>query len=329
MTGTALNTATKALLDVCSQRGIKTGELLATAKINPALFEKFNTRISVEKKRVIWEEAFKRTGDEHIGMHAAQVVPFGGYGVLDYLLFASSSLGVALNQVGRFYRLINDNAELRLQTHRNLVLVELYKPNSTSRQSLGLSAEYSFAMLLLRFSLAYGKEFKPEKVYFTHFAPSDTSLHRKLFQSPIQFGQAVNRLVFNKDLLNASLPQSDPGLAETLEHHAERLLKGLPAEQNIADHVREVLRLRLCNGNVSLDATAQALAMSGRNLQRTLYGQGTSYREVLDKLRYELALDYIAHQVEASEITRRLGFSEISTFYRAFKRWSAIYSQDF
>lgn len=326
--GTALNTATKALLEACSRRGIRTDDLLATAKINPVLFEKSNIRIPTDKKRLIWEAAFKRTGDEHIGLSAARIVPFGGYGVLDFLLFSSSTLGEALGRTSRFYRLINSNAELRLQKHKDFVLVELYNANSNSRHSLGLSAEFAFAMLLLRFGLASGKEIKPETVSFTHFAPVDISLHRKLFRSPIRFGQSVNRLVFSKDLLNAALPQSDAPLTETLEHHAERLLKRLPAEDSIAEDVREVLRSRLHDGNVSLEATAKALAMSGRNLQRKLNGQGTSFREVLDKLRYELATDYAAQQIEVSEITHRLGFAETSAFYRAFKRWSETYSED-
>ena len=320
-TGTSLNTATKALLEVCLRRGVPADDLLAKAKINPALFEKYNTRIPADKKRVIWEEAQKRVGDEHIGLRAAQIVPFGGYGVLDYLLFATSTLGEVLNRTSRFYRLINSSAEFRLQRHKNFILAELYNAHSTSQHSLGLSAEYTFAVLLLRVRLAYGKEFKPETVFFTHSAPSNTFLHRKLFRSPIQFGQAVNRLVFSKDLLNASLPQSDPELAETLEHHAQRLLKRLPAEDDIAQDVREVLRLRLCNGNVSLEATAKALAVSSRNLQRRLNGQGTSYRKLLDGLRYELATCYAAQQVEVAEIAHRLGFTETSAFYRALKRW--------
>ncbi len=203
-------------------------------------------------------------------------------------------------------------------------MAELHNSNITSQQRLGLSAEYAFAMLLLRLRLAYGNEFKPEMVFFTHSAPADTSLHRKLFRSPIQFGQAVNRLVFGEDLLNASLPQSDPELAEMLEHYAQRLLRRLPAENDIVEHVREVLRLKLSEGNVSLGATAKALAMSSRSLQRKLNGQGTSYQQVLDGLRHELASYYAGQQVDVAEIAQRLGYMEASTLYRAFKRWKEI-----
>lgn len=324
ITGTALNTATKALLEVCSRRGLQPGNLLATAKINPVFFEKFNIRIPADKKRIIWEEAQKRLADEHLGLCAAEIVPFGGYGVLDYLLFASSTLGEVLERTSRFYRLINGNAELRLQRHRNLVLAELSNTNSTSQQNLGLSAEFSFAMFLLRCRLAHGKEIEPERVCLTNFEPSDTALHRKLFRSPIQFSQAVNRLVFSEDLLKTPLPQSDPELAETLEHYAQRLLRRLSAEDDIVERVREVLRLRLCNGNVSLEATAKALAMSSRNLQRKLNGQATSYRKVLDGLRYELSSYYAAQRVDVNEIAHLLGFTETSAFYRASKRWTQM-----
>lgn len=326
ITSTALNTATKALLEVCSRRGVYTDDLLATAEISPVLFERYNIRIPADKKRTIWEEAQRRLGDEHIGLRAAEIVPLGGYGVLDYLLFASSTPGEVLNRASRFYRLINSNAALQLQRHKNFISAELSHPTLTSQQRLGLSAEYAFAMLLLRLRLAYGDEFKPETVCFTHHAPSDTSLHTKLFRSPIQFGQAANRLVFSKALLTASLPQSDPELAEMLEHYAQRLLKRLAAENDVVEQVREVLRLRLCHGNVSLDATAKALAMSGRSLQRRLNGQATSYQKVLDGLRYELASYYAAQQVDADEIAHRLGYMEASAFYRAFKRWKEIAS---
>jgi AraC-like DNA-binding protein len=325
---TALNTGTKALLEICGRRGMSSDDLLKAAKLDASSMEKYNRRIPADKKRLIWEEVFRRTGDEQIGFCASQVVPFGGYGVLDYLLMATSTPAEVLSRVSRLYRLINNFAELRLETHKNSVMVELYNPTSASRKWLGLSAEFSFGVLISRLQSAYGSVLKPENVCFTHPPPADVSMHHRLFQSPIRFGQSVNRLVFNKDALKISLPQSDAALAEMLEHQAQRLLKNLSLENDITEEIRAVLRSRLSSGNADINTTAKALAMSGRNLQRKLNGQGTCYREVLDKLRYEMALDYITQQIDASEITRLLGFSEISTFQRAFKRWSAAYSQN-
>lgn len=326
---TALNTATKALLEVCSRRGINAADLLANAKLNPALFEKFNGRIPIDKKRIVWEEAQRRTGDEHIGLFAAETVPFGGYGIFDYLLFASSTFGEFLERTSRFYRLINANAELRLQTHKDLLLIEVHNRMISSAKLHGLSAEYAFAVILLRLRLAIGNNLKPEKVCLTYSSPANVAAQHRIFHSPLKFNYPANRLIFRRDVFNVPLPQADSALAEMLEHHAQRLLKQLPAEHDITGEVREVLLRTLRSGSISLNATAKCLAMSGRSLQRKLNGQGTSYRELLDKIRYELALDYISRKVGVEEITYQLGFSETSAFYRAFKRWSENNSDDF
>lgn len=100
--------------------------------------------------------------------------------------------------------------------------------------------------------------------------------------------QRVNRLVFRRELFDVRLPPSDPLPAEMLENYARRLLKRLPAEDDIKNEVREVLLNTLGGGAaISLKATARHLAMSDRSLQRKLSGQGTFYREQPDELRYE------------------------------------------
>jgi AraC-like DNA-binding protein len=329
ITGTALNTATKALLEVCSRRGISTADLLANAKLSPDLFERYNGRIPIDKKRIIWEDAQRRTSDEHIGLLAAETVPFGGYGIFDYFLFASSTLGEVLERSSRFYRLINSNAELQLQTSQDYLSVEVHNRIISSPKLQGLSAEYAFAVVLLRLRMAVGSKLKPESVCFSYPSPENVSAHQRIFHSPLRFNQSANRLIFPRDVLDVPLPQADPALAEMLEHHAQRLLRQLPAEDDITGEVREVLLTTLRGGNVTLNATARTLAMSGRSLQRKLNGQGTSYRRLLDKIRYELALDFISRQVDAQEIAYQLGFSETSAFYRAFKRWSENNSDDF
>jgi AraC-like DNA-binding protein len=63
--------------------------------------------------------------------------------------------------------------------------------------------------------------------------------------------------------------------------------------------------------------------MSVRTLNRMLAGEGTSYRHLLDQLRHELASRHLANpHISIGEVAFLLGFSELSAFYRAFKRWS-------
>jgi AraC-like DNA-binding protein len=92
------------------------------------------------------------------------------------------------------------------------------------------------------------------------------------------------------------------------------------------DHFLRDLRQALfgafgCCGDFRLRATAKKLALSGRSLQRELNSRGTSYREELDRLRREIALEMVARE-PISDIVAFLRFSESSAFYRAFHRWT-------
>jgi AraC-like DNA-binding protein len=77
-----------------------------------------------------------------------------------------------------------------------------------------------------------------------------------------------------------------------------------------------------------LVTTAKKLALSCRSLQRELNSRGTSYREELDMLRREMALDMLPSE-PLSDIVAFLRFSESSAFYRAFRRWTGKTPQEY
>jgi AraC-like DNA-binding protein len=112
-------------------------------------------------------------------------------------------------------------------------------------------------------------------------------------------------------------------LAVVLEEHMQRLLESLPREDPFVHRARGELLQALQRGGASLEAVAEALHVSPRTLRRRLEEHGTSYKALLDELRRELAYHYVGRTGEPPDaIAARLGFTEPSTFYRAFKRWS-------
>jgi AraC-like DNA-binding protein len=86
----------------------------------------------------------------------------------------------------------------------------------------------------------------------------------------------------------------------------------------------------LQRGDVSLDGVARALGMSGRTLQRHLNAQGTSHRELLDEARSAAALRHLgADTMSVTDVAFVLGFSEVSAFHRAFRRWTGMGPSEF
>ena len=116
---------------------------------------------------------------------------------------------------------------------------------------------------------------------------------------------------------------ADPTLATVLADHMQALLDALPTVDPFVQRARGLLLAGLQNGTASLEALAEGLHVSPRTLRRRLDEHGTSYKTLLDELRRDLAYHYLARSPEPPDVVAaRLGFTEASTFYRAFKRWS-------
>jgi AraC-like DNA-binding protein len=116
------------------------------------------------------------------------------------------------------------------------------------------------------------------------------------------------------------LPHGDALLSEMLDHYGQSLLKQ-SAKNDFLGEVRKVLSDGFSRGDVRLETTARKLALSGRSLQRELNGRGTSYREELDRIRLDLALDLLT-RADVRDVSNLLQFSDVSSFYRAFRRWT-------
>lgn len=139
------------------------------------------------------------------------------------------------------------------------------------------------------------------------------------------FEEPYNEIVIRRSALDRPVPMADPVLSRVLEEHLTYVLEHLPTEDAFVQRARRMLGDALQRkGDVSLELLARTLHMSERTLRRRLEDQGTSYKNLLDELRRELACHYVARTGESFEETgARLGFADISAFYRAFKRWTA------
>jgi AraC-like DNA-binding protein len=87
--------------------------------------------------------------------------------------------------------------------------------------------------------------------------------------------------------------------------------------------VRRALQTQLERGSPQVEALAQTLHVSERTLRRKLQAEGTSYQELLDDLRRQIALTRVlSPDTSFEQLAAALGFADASTFYRAFKRWT-------
>ena len=144
------------------------------------------------------------------------------------------------------------------------------------------------------------------------------------------FSTGENALVLPTILLDTPCAKADPGLLAILDRHAAELLARIPSPNSLADRVRSILIRELRGGDPSASLVAARLKMSVRTLHRGLLTEGMRFGEIFDQLRHELAIRHLRdRRIALAEVAFLLGFSELSSFYRAFKRWTKTTPADY
>ena len=294
--------------------------LLAAFGIDRAALDDVDARFPASVDLALWAEAPRLSGDECFGLHAAELVRPGSFDVLGYTLRTSPTVGGAFERLVRYNRLIHDQAEMRLTAHGEDARLSFeLTPEGTPRQP----AEFSLAVFLLFARQATGVDVVPRAVDFSHPEPKDVSEHRRIFRAPLRFRRPRAALVLSRSVLDLPLVQADPGLLTVLEKQMRQLISRLAPGDGLLEKIRRLIADQLCGGDPKVERIGRELGMSPRTLHRRLREAGTSFREVVDGLRHELAARYLAEERMAiAEVAYLLGFSEASAFHRSFKRWT-------
>ena len=309
------------LIGYITAQGHDISAFLRDQGVDPMLLSDPEVRLPHAIGIRLWHAAGQLTHDLNLGIHVAEGIQPGDFGALGYALRTSETLGMALQRLCRYHRVLHDVAEVKLTVQRDHAILShhLPVPGGPPRPV----SEYVVAGWLVTSRQATGVNWAPLQVRFPHSAPDGTSEHQRVFGCTLKFGHDRNELVFSRDLLAMPLVKADANLQAILEAQVVSMFQKLPKGEAATDAVRRHLARELCNGEPTLEQIAPRLHMSPRTLHRRLDDEGTSFRRILTEVRRELAARHLTErQLAISEIAFLLGFSEPSAFHRAFKRWT-------
>jgi AraC-like DNA-binding protein len=167
-------------------------------------------------------------------------------------------------------------------------------------------------------------------VCFAHEAPPAITEHERVFAALLRFSSGRTAMHIPNRLLDTVNPRADPSLGVVLDKYAQGVLGKLPRRTTLSQRLSSWLLGTLSDGEPGASAAARALGLSVRSLHRGLRAEDVTFRELLARLRYGRATTLLADpRYTASEVAFLLGFSELSSFYRAYKRWSGTTPADF
>jgi AraC-like DNA-binding protein len=301
--------------------GLPLPELAAEVGIEVAQLTNTTARVPHAVVIRVWETFAARCNDPAFGLTAATIVGVPRIDAIDYVLQRSANVRELIARLVRYQRLFHD---------ANAITVDERDGACTLSQRLegGLARSRHFTEFILAIWVARLRSFRIgdalRSVRLQHAAPPSRNAHTRAYGDAVEFDGDHDGVILANEILDIPLPDADPALARAFEAQLESDLAQLPASGSFADDVRgAIVRLIRSGDPCEIESCARALAMSARTLQRRLGTDQTSFRELVDLARRDIALQKI--RLPATSVTDLafvLGFSEVSAFSRAFRRWT-------
>ncbi len=265
-----------------------------------------------------WNALVEVSGDEHVGLHLGKHLPIFKGQVLEYLFLSSPTFGDGLRRALNYQRLLSDamHGELLDEGGDTVMLRQLFW-----NKRLPHLNECFVTGLLKFFRFVTDDEFAPLEIRFGHNGHAEPAEYHRVFNCPVLFDQADMGLVFERRLLDLPSPHHEPELLHLHEQLADEKLARLE-KQDLVGQVTRLIGELLESGEANLEEVAGRLGIKPRQLRTRLAEAGTNFNQLVANYRCRLAKRLLAGTEESiDEIVYLTGFSEPSTFYRAFKRW--------
>ena len=318
------------ILSTADQCGLSSAELMAAIRMDAKHLENTSGRIPCETFYALWDEMMQRSGDPCIGLRMATLDNQDTPAVVAHSAYCSATVGEGLKHLVQYSQIANTGRDVALEIQDEVARVS-FASAAHSRLAMPVAyCQWCLANTVLQARKFTGVDWIPLQVGFQSAPPKDLTPYHHLFRSPLAFNQPVDSISIETAFLQQPLLTANRPILVLLERYAETLLNKLPKPENFTARVAQLIAEELNQCEPGIEAISLRLSYAPRTLQRKLKEAGTSYQELLDKTRWQLAAHYLQEEhITIHEVACLLGFSEASAFHRAFKRWTGMSPGEF
>jgi len=308
-----------AIANALEYSGVDSRRIFHAVGIDESLSNDPLHRLPVTTISRLYQACVDVTGNPYFGLSVSRFLHLSNLHALGYGLMASSTLLDACNRLTRYMCLVSQTARMLVKESdgESQLIAELLADPCPQTQD----AWAAFLYRLMR--LLHGGDIALLRVELAHSQPSGGDApYVEHFGAPVLFEQKALALVFPSELMRIPLPGACPELAQFNDNIATGYLAKLDRNDVVAGTRAKIVEL-LPSGQCTKNRVAEALYMSPATLQSRLTQRDTSFHDLLNEIRHDLACSYLCQPVlSVTEIAYMLGFTDLSNFTRAFKRWT-------
>jgi AraC-like DNA-binding protein len=279
-----------------------------------------NAWIPLRSLMGLMERCAQETADELFGIHLGELMRPEDFGVWARYALSASNLRGMIERSIRALRYFESVSEFGLDISAGLARwsYTIYEPLAFGRRHV---ADRALQPMLTALRYYLGNNWTPILVECDYERPLHWRKLEEIFGAPIMFNSSANALIFPSRLLGQPSLR-EPLLADRITFADLRRMCLRRPPQTSVEAAREVIRARIAEPLYDIEGTALLLGLSRRTLQRQLSDEGFTYRDLLEQVRMERSLELLTNSpASITEIALAVGYGDVTSFSRAFRRW--------
>ena len=323
----------KEIIYGAARRGASVKALLRLTGLEESHLKNSELNVPFEQAQDVWKHAVALTDDALLGLHIGQDTTPSIIGLTGHLMQASPDLKTAFQQVCSFNEVFTDMFQYDLKELKGEIMLE-YKPAALwvklFPETASQAVDQAMSGTLNVFKLLSGKKIHPKKIELGERTKKHRTEYSRILGAPVKFNCDGNRLFFTADQLSAAVISYDKKLFTIFNNLLLQQKGDLRKQQTAAQRVNQLLQEVYQFKAPTLEAMAEQMNLIPRTLQRKLDEEGTSYRSLVLNMRNELSKKLLkVNDSKVKMIAGMLGYSDVSSFRRAFKKWTNKSPKDF
>jgi len=312
----------RVLVETAVAHGAPREELLAKTELTPEMFADPDTRVSLLQYGILTDNALRLTGNPALGLHVGKNTGLAQMGIVGFVLQNCPTVGAALETGLRYSGFTAPGWEFALAVNGPVATLTVMKTVGTGKYR-SFAYEVVLATWDTQARALSGRPLPVIRASLPYPEPAHVSEYRKLlYDVPMEFNQPVCAVHFDAAVLSEAVAFADPATAKLAERYCAQIVPHHAIAHGVVLQVRRLFENAI-GAPPGVTEVARALQTSTRSLRREFQSLGTSFKDVLDEWRRDRAEAWMATSaMPLTRVSSRLGFSDVRSFRRAYKRWT-------